>query len=179
MNSWAPINTHWGFENRTVGLRVPLSSPGSKRVENRIPGADTNPYLAIAASLACGYLGIKEEIEPEKPIAGSGFERRHNIPKYLPDAIKRIKVSDSLSEIMGKDFITLFAEVVSKLNGHEMMGRTIKVDLSKPRDRSGGNRNRGGNRGGNDSGKSSRELRALAEEEEDAKKKKRRRPKKD
>ena len=70
-------------------------------------------------------------------------------------------------------------EVVKKLNGHEMMGRTIKVDLSKPRDRSGGNRNRGGNRGGNDSGKSSRELRALAEEEQDAKKKKRRRPKKD
>ena len=111
MNSSAPINTHWGFENRTVGLRVPLSSPNAKRVENRIPGADTNPYLAIAASLACGYLGIKEEIEPEKPIAGSGFERRHNIPKYLPDAIKRIKVSDSLSEVMGKEFITLFADV--------------------------------------------------------------------
>ena len=51
------------------------------------------------------------EIEPEKPIAGSGFERRHNIPKYLPDAIKRIKVSDSLSEVMGKEFITLFADV--------------------------------------------------------------------
>ena len=111
MNSSAPINTHWGFENRTVGLRVPLSSPNAKRIENRIPGADTNPYLAIAASLACGYLGIKEEIEPEKPIAGSGFERRHNIPKYLPDAIKRIKVSDSLSEVMGREFITLFAEV--------------------------------------------------------------------
>ena len=111
MNSSAPINTHWGFENRTVGLRVPLSSPNAKRIENRIPGADTNPYLAIAASLACGYLGIKEEIEPEKPIAGSGFERRHNIPKYLPDAIKRIKVSDSLSEVMGKEFITLFADV--------------------------------------------------------------------
>ena len=107
----APINTHWGFENRTVGLRVPLSAPESKRVENRIPGADTNPYLAIAASLACGYLGIKEALEPEKPIAGSGFERRHNIPKYLPDAIERIKVSDSLSEMMGEDFITLYAEV--------------------------------------------------------------------
>jgi len=107
----APINTHWGFENRTVGLRVPLSSPESKRVENRIPGADTNPYLAIAASLACGYLGIKEKLEPEKPISGSGFERRHNIPKYLPDAIKRVKVSDNLAEVMGEDFITLYAEV--------------------------------------------------------------------
>jgi hypothetical protein len=69
-------------------------------------------------------------------------------------------------------------EVAKKLNGHEMLGRTIKVDLSKPRDKSAGNRSHGGNKGGNDSGKSSRELRALAEEEQDAKKK-RRRPKKD
>ena len=51
-----------------------------------------------------------EKIEPEKAL-DIGFERRHNIPKYLPDAIKRIKVSDSLAEIMGKDFITLYAEV--------------------------------------------------------------------
>ena len=68
-------------------------------------------------------------------------------------------------------------DVVSKLNGHEMMGRQIKVDLSKPRDRNRGN-NSGGKPGGNSGGKSSRELRALAEEEADAKKKKRR-PKKE
>ena len=107
----APINTHWGIENRTVAFRVPTSQNISRRVENRIPGSDTNPYLAIAASLSCGLLGLKEKIEPEKPITGDAFERRHNIPKYLPDAIKRIKVSDSLSEVMGKEFITLFAEV--------------------------------------------------------------------
>ena len=75
----APINTHWGIENRTVAFRVPTSQNKSRRVENRIPGADTNPYLAIAASLACGLLGLKEKIEPEKPIAGDAFERRHNL----------------------------------------------------------------------------------------------------
>ena len=107
----APINTHWGIENRTVGFRVPNSKGNARRIENRIPGADTNPYLAIAASLACGYLGIQEEIEPEKPIAGSAFERRHNIPKYLPDALKRLKISDTLSEILGRDFITLYTEI--------------------------------------------------------------------
>ena len=62
----APINTHWGIENRTVAFRVPTSHSDARRIENRIPGADTNPYLAIAASLACGLLGIKEKIEPEK-----------------------------------------------------------------------------------------------------------------
>ena len=107
----APINTHWGIENRTVAFRVPTSQNKSRRVENRIPGADTNPYLAIAASLACGLLGLKEKIEPEKPIAGDAFERRHNIPKYLPDALKRLKVSNELSESLGKEFVTLYTEI--------------------------------------------------------------------
>ena len=107
----APINTHWGIENRTVAFRVPSSQANARRIENRIPGADTNPYLAIAASLACGYLGLNEKIEPEKPIAGDAFERRHNIPKYLPDALKRLKVSNGLAEVLGKDFITLYTEI--------------------------------------------------------------------
>ncbi|MBT5415048.1 MAG: glutamine synthetase, partial [Rhodospirillaceae bacterium] len=53
----APINLHWGLDNRTVGLRVPISPPAQRRVENRVAGADANPYLVIAATLACGYLG--------------------------------------------------------------------------------------------------------------------------
>jgi glutamine synthetase len=121
----APINTHWGLENRTVGFRVPSSKGNSRRVENRIPGSDTNPYLAIAASLACGYLGIKEEIEPEKPIVGSAFERRHNIPKYLPDALKRLKISDTLSEILGKEFITLYTEL--KQTEHDAYQKVISA----------------------------------------------------
>ena len=59
-HNMAPINTHWGYDNRTAGLRVPMSSPENRRVENRLGGADANPYLAIAASLACGYLGMLE-----------------------------------------------------------------------------------------------------------------------
>ena len=53
----APINVHWGYDNRTAGLRVPMSTADARRVENRVGGADANPYIAIAASLACGYLG--------------------------------------------------------------------------------------------------------------------------
>uniref|UniRef100_A0A1I8AMX0 Gln-synt_C domain-containing protein n=1 Tax=Steinernema glaseri TaxID=37863 RepID=A0A1I8AMX0_9BILA len=67
----APVNVEWGEENRTVGLRVPTSSPESMRVENRLPGADANPYLAIAASLLCGYLGMVEGIAPSAPVQRS------------------------------------------------------------------------------------------------------------
>ena len=61
--------------------------------------------------MACGLLGLREKIEAEKPIAGDAFERRHNIPKYLPDALKRLKVSNGLAEVLGKDFITLYTEI--------------------------------------------------------------------
>ena len=65
-NTSAPINVRWGYDNRTVGLRVPLSDPANRRVENRVPSSDANPYLAIAASLACGYLGLVKELEPDR-----------------------------------------------------------------------------------------------------------------
>ena len=60
----APINVHWGYDNRTAGLRVPMSGPEDRRVENRVGGADANPYIAIAASLVCGYLGMVEGLQP-------------------------------------------------------------------------------------------------------------------
>ena len=53
----APTNVHWGYDNRTCGFRIPNSTPTNRRVENRVPGVDVNPYLAMAATLACGYLG--------------------------------------------------------------------------------------------------------------------------
>src|SRR5690606_7676409 len=63
----APINVQWGFDNRTCGLRVPFSTPAATRVENRFAGADVNPYLATAASLACGWLGIRDKLQPTEP----------------------------------------------------------------------------------------------------------------
>ncbi len=81
----APINTHWGHENRTVGLRVPVSDVKNRRVENRVPGADANPYLAIAASLACGYLGMVENLVPTKAMEGNAYESsRYQLPPPHP-----------------------------------------------------------------------------------------------
>ena len=123
----APINTHWGIENRTVAFRVPTSQPDARRIENRIPGADTIPYLAIAASLACGLLGLREKIDPEKPIAGDAFERRHNIPKYLPDALKSAvfkRIKDILNNrIKTKEYDYISSE--TKMELLEILNETV------------------------------------------------------
>ena len=104
-HSDAPINLHWGFDNRTVGLRVPHSEPAARRVENRIAGADANPYLAIAASLACGYLGMTEALKPRDPIKGSAYRLAHTLPRTLYDALGRMNASKPLKTVLGESFI--------------------------------------------------------------------------
>jgi glutamine synthetase len=101
----APINTHWGYDNRTVGLRVPHSDPASRRVENRLAGADANPYLAIAASLACGYLGMEQNLTPLPPIEGSAYRLAHTLPKTLHDALHRFGASKALKGVLGDTFV--------------------------------------------------------------------------
>ena len=93
----APVNVEWGEENRTVGLRVPDAGPQNRRVENRLPGADANPYLAIAASLLCGYIGMVEGINPSAPVVGRGYERRNlRLPLTIEDALERMENSKPL-----------------------------------------------------------------------------------
>ena len=64
----SPNNACWSHDNRAAGLRIPASAPVARRVDNRLPGADANPYLAIAASLAAGLYGIEHELGPTAPI---------------------------------------------------------------------------------------------------------------
>ncbi|MBF0307473.1 MAG: glutamine synthetase [Alphaproteobacteria bacterium] len=107
----APINVHWGRDNRTVGLRVPVSGPAGRRVENRLAGADANPYLALAGSLACGWLGMAEKLDPGKPIEGSGYTRAHSLPRHLPDALGKLASAKPLRDVLGEDFIEAFTAV--------------------------------------------------------------------
>ena len=101
----APINVHWGVDNRTVGLRVPRSGGASRRIENRVAGADANPYLAIAASLACGYLGVVEKLKPTKQIEGSAYLLKHSLPRTLYDALARFGACRPIRPILGEKFV--------------------------------------------------------------------------
>lgn len=102
----SPNNACWSHDNRAAGLRIPASSPVARRVENRLPGADANPYLAIAASLAAGLHGIENELEPTAAIQGE-FEVPDNLslPCTLHAALERLKRSQLAKELFGTEFI--------------------------------------------------------------------------
>jgi glutamine synthetase len=104
----APTNIHWGIDNRTAPLRVPASDAANLRVENRVPGADANPYLAIAASLACGYLGMTQRIKPSDPIEGSAYRYAHTLPLHLEDALNKLNYSKPFKQVFGERFIDAF-----------------------------------------------------------------------
>ena len=107
----APINVQWGYDNRTAGLRVPGSDVESRRVENRLSGADANPYLAMAASLACGYLGMIEGLTPTDPITGSAHDLPFALPRSLDQAIRELRECEPLIQILGDPFVTAFTLV--------------------------------------------------------------------
>src|SRR5690554_6276370 len=108
----APVNVEWGEENRTVGLRVPDSNPQNRRLENRLPGADANPYLTIAASLLCGYIGMVEGLNPSPPVKGRGYERRNlRLPLTLEAALERMENCRELRKYLSPKFITGYVAV--------------------------------------------------------------------
>ncbi len=107
----APTNVHWAIDNRTVSLRVPASEPANLRVENRVPGADANPYLAFAASLACGYLGMIERIKPSDPVQGSAYRYAQTLPISLDEALDKLNYTKPLKTALGEKFVEAYRDV--------------------------------------------------------------------
>ncbi len=107
----APINVQWGYDNRTVGLRVPNSDAENRRVENRIPGADVNPYLAIAASLACGYLGMVEGLKPTEAFAGNAYKMKEGLARDLFQAHDLLESCKPLHDVLGEEFVRLYCGI--------------------------------------------------------------------
>jgi glutamine synthetase len=116
----APINLQWGMDNRTVGFRVPVSGAQDRRVENRVIGADANPYLALAVTLACGYLGINERLEPTPMVEGSAYKMKVELPQGLPEALNLLRAEDRLRDVLGERFIDVYA-AVKELEHQEFM----------------------------------------------------------
>ncbi len=107
----APINLEWARDNRTTGIRVPLSGPEARRVENRLAGMDCNPYLGIAASLAAGYLGLIEEKRPNPQYRGDAYDGDEAIPRDLGAALDLFDAAEDMHALLGPDFARVYSIV--------------------------------------------------------------------
>jgi glutamine synthetase len=119
----APINLNWGLDNRTTAFRVPESSAAATRVENRFPGADVNPYLAMAATLASGYLGMQRKLKPSKPHQGTANEDAVEVARSLEEGLRNLGNSEEIREVFDPLFLRAYAAV--KLDEFEEFNRVI------------------------------------------------------
>ncbi|MAO64551.1 MAG: glutamine synthetase [Balneola sp.] len=109
--SWAATSVSWGIENRTTALRVINHGKDSMRLETRIPGADANPYLSMAASLASGLYGIKNKLSLEiEATTGNEYaqEGHQPLPRTLAEATQKMKNSDLANTLFGEEFTDHF-----------------------------------------------------------------------
>ncbi len=107
----APVNTAWGYDNRTTAFRVPVSDAAARRVENRLPSSDANPYLALAASLAAGWLGMTNRVDPTPPTEDAANEGSIELPRGLLEALALLEAEADLAGVLGTEFIGLYAGV--------------------------------------------------------------------
>ncbi|MCX6336839.1 MAG: glutamine synthetase [Bacteroidetes bacterium] len=110
--AWAPTTLTWGLDNRTVALRALTEGSKSCRLETRVVGSDTNPYLAIAACLAAGLYGIQHKLSLQAATTGNGYRDESNgrFPKSLDDATQAMKNSAIAKELFGETFVNHFTQ---------------------------------------------------------------------
>lgn len=103
--SHAPTTPNWGYENRTVAVRVPAGSGKARRLEHRVAGSDANPYLAFAVILAAMMDGIERNLPPEAPISGDSYSQidAQELPSYMRDALRLFGESSFISTALGPE----------------------------------------------------------------------------
>jgi glutamine synthetase len=113
-NTAAGLNKTWGIDNRTVSIRVLPESEDSCRLEHRVPGADANPYLVMAAMLAGGLYGIENALDPPHLVVGNAYDipakDAPQVPRTLGDAVACFMASPLTREFFGEKFVEYYAE---------------------------------------------------------------------
>ncbi|RJQ87863.1 glutamine synthetase family protein [Amycolatopsis panacis] len=109
---WAGSSSTWGLDNRTVAMRAIPGAGAAARIENRIAGADANPYLVLAANLAAGLDGIEQKLTPPAPVVGNAYEladgKAPRLPESLADAAGRLENSVFARKFLGDRFVEHF-----------------------------------------------------------------------
>lgn len=110
--SHAPTGASWGYENRTTALRIPGGDPAGRRLEHRMAGGDTNPYLVMAAILGAALMGVEDDLSPPEPIIGNAYEQPIlKVPTDWDEAITRFESSPRMARIFPKLLIEMLARV--------------------------------------------------------------------
>ena len=112
-NHSAPANIEWSHDNRSCGLRVPAGGRAARRIENRLPGADSNPYLAIAGSLLAGYLGVEQKLARSAEASGNAYKIKSTLPKTMEEALDRFTACEPVRTLLGEDFFQTYLRVKS------------------------------------------------------------------
>jgi glutamine synthetase len=105
--SWAGTSVSWSYGNRSTGIRAIAEQPDAARLEHRLPGADTNPYIVIAACLAGGLYGVEERIQPAQAYEGDAYatDELESVPQSLEEALDLLDKSEVAREMLGDDFV--------------------------------------------------------------------------
>lgn len=108
-NSFSPYEKSWGYNNRTAAIRVPAAMP--IRIENRIPGADANPYLVLAGTLAAGLHGVREGLDPGNPADATDGVDRPSLPLSPGIALQALENDEVFVDALGEEFVRAFTAV--------------------------------------------------------------------
>lgn len=130
--SYVPMHPTWGYNNRGVAVRVPVSGAADRRLEHRVAGADANPYL-VAATLLAGMLhGIEKRLVPPDPLTGNAYTQRLTAPRLpadWPTALARFGASPFMREWFGERFVTLY-ELTRRGEMQDFNSRLTALDYS-------------------------------------------------
>ena len=129
LNAFVPLNDAWGFNNRTVAMRVPHSDPANLRIEHRIAGADANPYLVSAAVLAGILQGLRDKGDPGPPTVGNAYEQGEHRELFWGDTLRDFLASDFVASHFGETFRHIYGQQkLKELRSFHREVTTLEVD---------------------------------------------------
>ncbi len=130
--AYVPMHPTWGYNNRGVAVRVPVSGADDRRLEHRVSGADANPYLVAAAVLAGMLHGMERKLAAPEAVSGNAYTQRLNVPRLpgdWPTALARFGASSVLREFLGDRFVRLY-ELTRRGEMQDFQSRVTPLDFA-------------------------------------------------
>jgi glutamine synthetase len=130
--AYVPTHATWGYNNRGVAVRVPVSGPEDRRLEHRVAGADANPYLLTAVVLAGMLHGIEKKMPAPDALTGNAYAQRSTAPRLptdWPTALAHFGASSVLREFLGDRFVRLY-EITRRGEMQDFAARLSPLDFA-------------------------------------------------